>query len=296
MTLIKRIALLSFFSTLCIVTVLMISLYSLRMMNANFNAVIELDVTQAIIGKDIKISLLEMHRAEKSLILSISQEDMRKYNKDFLTAKKHIQDNIINLILVADKENLSNLEAVKTLYNKYVDVYEDIYNLTIQNSNQKAKALLIDGDASNKIKLLDELTVELALTISNELLGINLDPNKKTTASKQQALILLSRIESNTLRSVRDAGRSILLVDSDEIKKMADSSNFFLSQVKLDIKKLRAITEQNKSIKIEQIINVLKDYEEVQSDALRLAILNSNQKQPVFLQLSLKNIFLNQVS
>jgi hypothetical protein len=266
------------------------------MMNANFNAVIELDVTQAIIGKDIKISLLEMHRAEKSLILSISQEDMRKYNKDFLTAKKHIQDNIINLILVADKENLSNLEAVKTLYNKYVDVYEDIYNLTIQNSNQKAKALLIDGDASNKIKLLDELTVELALTISNELLGINLDPNKKTTASKQQALILLSRIESNTLRSVRDAGRSILLVDSDEIKKMADSSNFFLSQVKLDIKKLRAITEQNKSIKIEQIINVLKDYEEVQSDALRLAILNSNQKQPVFLQLSLKNIFLNQVS
>ncbi|TWX72673.1 response regulator [Colwellia sp. C1TZA3] len=281
MTLIKRITLLSFFSMLGIIIILTLGLYSLSVMNDNFNKVIEEDATKAILSKDIKVSLLEMHRAEKNVILSLTQEEMREYNTDFLAAQKDIEKNIVDLTILIDKENLVKLEAIKTLYARYSSIYEDIYNLTKQNSNQKAKALM-SIDARDKIKIVDALTDELALIINEELLAvvanIKTKADTKSIESKQQTLTLISSIESNILKSVRDAGRSILSPDSNEIKKMVERSNFYLSQVQRDTRKLRTITDKDKNTKIDQIISALRTYDQVQSEVLNLAIQNSNRK------------------
>ncbi|TWX49263.1 response regulator [Colwellia hornerae] len=279
MTLVKRISLLNFFSMLGIIIILTLGLFSLSVMNDNFNQVIEKDAAKAILSKDIKANLLEMHRSEKNVILSLTQEDMRGYNNDFLAAQGEIEKNIVDLTIIIDKENLAKLEAIKTFYGRYSNVYEDIYNLTIKNSNQKAKTLL-NVDAINKIEILDTLTDDLALIINNEMLSVvsNSNSNSKVIASKLQALTLISSIESTILKSVRDAGRSILLVDADKIKKVAERSNFSLLQVNRDARKLRAITDKDKNTKIDQIIVALRAYEKVQSEVLNLAIKNTNQK------------------
>jgi signal transduction histidine kinase/DNA-binding response OmpR family regulator/CHASE3 domain sensor protein len=141
MTLIKRVALLNSFSLLSIIIIVVLSLYSLSEMNDNFNKVIEKDATKALLSKDIKVNLLEMHRAEKNLILSLTQKEMRGYNDNFLQAQKEIEKNIVDLRILIDTQNLSKLEAIKTLYDRYSAVYDTIYNLTEQNLIQKATVL-----------------------------------------------------------------------------------------------------------------------------------------------------------
>ncbi|MFT5851859.1 MAG: CheY-like chemotaxis protein [Colwellia sp.] len=276
MTLIKRVALLNFFSMLSIIIIVMLSLYSLSKMNDNFNKVIEEDATKALLSKDIKVNLLEMHRAEKNVILSSTQKEMRSYNNNFLQAQIEVEKNIVDLRALIDSKNLSKLDAINTLYNSYSTVYEDIYNLTTQNSNQKASILLGVG-ARDKLKIVDELAEELALIINKEVLKVVSNSKTNVTESKLQALTLISSIESNLFKSVRDASRSILLLDLDEIKKMAERSNHYLSQVQTETRKLRAITDKDKNTKIDQITIALSEYEKMLSEVLNLAIQNSNQ-------------------
>jgi signal transduction histidine kinase/DNA-binding response OmpR family regulator/CHASE3 domain sensor protein len=160
MTLIKRVALLNFFSMLSIIIIVGLSLYSLSEMNDNFNKVIEKDATKALLSKDIKVNLLEMDRAEKNLILSLTQKEMRGYNDNFLQAQKEIEKNIVDLRILIDTQNLSKLEAIKTLYDRYSTVYDNIYNLTEQNLILKA-TVLSATKSKNYISKARELITEI---------------------------------------------------------------------------------------------------------------------------------------
>ena len=59
---------------------------------------------------------------------------------------------------------------------------------------------------------------------------------------------------------------------------MAERSNHHLLKVQTETKKLRAITDKDKNIKIDQIIIALRAYDKVQSQVMNLTIQNSNQK------------------
>ena len=279
MTLIKRVALLSLTTLVSIITILTFSLSSLSTMNDNFNTVIQRDAAASILSKDIKANLIEMQRAEKNIILALTQEDMQTYNNDFLDAQKAIEKNIVNLRILVENENVPKLERINTLYNKYLNVYHDIYKLTQQNSNQKAKALL-RGDARDKIIIVDALTDQLALVIKDEMLK-EVAQSKidiKVAESKLQALVLISSTESSILKSVRDAGRAILLLTQEDIRKMINRSNAHLEQAKTDAKKLKSVTDTDTNKKIASILVALDVYDSVQSHIFRLTLQNSNQK------------------
>lgn len=141
MTLITRFALLSVLSLLSIIIILVLSLTSLGAMNENFNRVIDKDMTRSLISKDIRANFIEMHRAEKNVILSLTQKEMQDFHLDFLQAQKELEQNIAALRIRITDDNIGTLEAIKTLFIQYVNVYEDIYHLSRLNSNQQATDL-----------------------------------------------------------------------------------------------------------------------------------------------------------
>ena len=165
------------------------------------------------------------------------------------SSKKEIENNIGSLRILIDVENRVKLEAINTLYNKYVSAYEEIYQLQLLNSNQRAKELL-RSDARDKLTLVDTLTDELALIINKEMIE---EVRKQQTdiqliKSKLQALTFISTIESAILKSVRDTGRAILLLTEDDIKQMATRSNQNLTKAQSVANKLRGITDKDKNI------------------------------------------------
>ena len=110
-------------------------------MNENFNHVIDKDMTRSLISKDIRSNFIEMHRAEKNVILSLTQKEMQDFHLDFLQAQKELEQNIAALRIRISDENIGTLEAIQTLFFQYVNVNEDIYHLSRVNSNQQATDL-----------------------------------------------------------------------------------------------------------------------------------------------------------
>ena len=103
--------------------------------------VIDKDMTRSLISKDIRANFIEMHRAEKNVILSLTQKEMQEFHLDFLHAKKALEQNIAALKIRITDENIGTLEAIQILFIQYVNVYEDIYHLSRQNSDQQATNL-----------------------------------------------------------------------------------------------------------------------------------------------------------
>ncbi|WP_293762383.1 response regulator [uncultured Paraglaciecola sp.] len=279
LTLMNRLALIGIFSTIGTFVVLFISVNSLNIMTESFKKVINQDSAKAALSKDIMANFLELDRTEKNLILALTIEEMQKYNRHFLNTKEDIESNMVELKVLIDKENISVLAALKTIYDEYVVVYENIYNLTIQNSSEKARSL-IRGDARNTIKRVDKLTDELALIIHDEILTelSSIDLDRASIEKKTKALILISNIQSAILKSIRDTGHTILLLNESEMSEMAIRSTKHLEQVHVDAQTLRNISDSDKNKQIDKILVELKKYDEVHSKILTLSMENSNQK------------------
>ena len=290
----NRLALLGLFSAIGILLVLFISVNSLNTMNESFKKVINQDSAKVILSKDIKENFLELDRAEKNLILALTTEEMQKYNRNFLGTKRDLESNMFKLKVLIDKENISTLAALKTIYDEYVVVYENIYNLTIQNSNEKAKSLL-RGDARDTIKRVDKLTDELALIIQDEILTelSSIDLDRTSIEKKTKALLLISNIQSTILKSIRDTGRTILLLKENEMTEMARLSTKHLEQVQVDAQILRNISDSDKNKKIDKIMAELKKYDEIHANILNLSMENSNQKALVLSSTKSRNYIFN---
>ena len=283
----KRVALLSVVSLLSIIIILTLSLTSLSVMKENFNDVIDKDTTKSILSKDIKTNLIEMHRSEKNIILALTQKDIELYHLNFLQAQKEIENNIGSLRILIDVKNRVKLEAINTLYNKYVSAYEEIYQLQVLNSNQRVKELL-RTDARDKLKLVNTLTDELALIINKEMIEevAKQQTDIQLIKSKLQELTFISTIESAILKSVRDTGRAILLLTEDDIKQMATRSNQNLAKAQSVANKLRGITDKDKNTIIDNILRALDAYNIVQSKILTLTMQTTHQKA---IEISTKN-------
>jgi methyl-accepting chemotaxis protein len=259
------------------VLVAVYGLYSVYSINSVLNNIVNQDVEKVKLAARVQQNIIEMHRAEKNMILAITQKDMKEYKGNFDQAKSEIEKRIDKLNNLVDDANKKKLKLFKKDYQDYIKSFNKVYELTLENSNQKAKVLLRE-DARDKLlivdKLIDSLRAEIQKDINDEL------EKKKTENSvvkqKLKALELISAIESDMLKSVRDTGRAILLLKDEEIKDMAQRSNKFLRNLYKESEKLKKVTDKNN--KIDKLINQIRQYDEVQTNILNLTMQNSNQK------------------
>lgn len=247
--------------------------------NDSLNRLVDEDAKKVALSARIQQNMLEMHRAEKNIILAITQADMDEYTKNFNDAKKEVQDKTAQLRELVDTANKSILDDFKASYEKFIKISEQVQALTRENSNQKAKDLL-KIDASQKIVVVDKLSNELALTIKNEIekevkKGTN---DSKVIQTKLEAYRLISDLQSNILKSVRDTSTAIILLKDEDIKAMAERSNNFLNSAFDDAKELKKVTDDAKNKIIDEMISAMKEFDTVQTSILELTKRNSNQK------------------
>lgn len=247
--------------------------------NQNLNKIVEQDAEKVKLAARMQQSLLEMHRAEKNLILAITQADMDEYTKNYEDAKKDVEDRRVKLRELVDDVNKAKLDQFRSSYQEFQKVSEEVQALTRENSNQKAKTLL-RTDARDKAVLVDQLTDELREAIKQDINDELKKPktDNKIVRVKLKALELVASLESNILKSVRDAGRAILLLTEKEIRDMADRSNARLKAAYEDARELKKVTDDDKNRKIDRMLTALKNYDATQSEILKLTIRNSNQQ------------------
>lgn len=241
--------------------------------NDSLNSLIDNDAKKVSLSATLEKNLLEMAKAEKNIILATTQEDMDTFAKDFEIARADTDAKLITLRALVTEANKVILDDFKTKYQAYVETYNKVVSYTRENSNVKAKVLL-NGDARKYMLAVDKLTDDLRANIEGEL-SKKLDDNSRV---KLHALALISLIESNILKSVRDAGRSIIETDDEEMNVWVQSSNAFIKNAHANVADLKKITAPDEMDLVNKTEAALAEYDTIQSTILALTLKNSNQR------------------
>jgi methyl-accepting chemotaxis protein len=264
---------------LALIVVAAVSLNSLSSVNDSLNRLVDVDSTKVDLSNKMMLNMLEMQRAEKNMILALTQQEMDEYQKNFDDSKNDLDSQYKKIQNLIDDENKNKLKKFDQKMEAYIQNFNGISTLTRMNSNQKAKELL-RTDARDKILLVDELTDDLASAIRKDIIDELKKDNtsNKVVRQKLDAILLVSDATSNLLKSVRDAGRAILLLTDSEIKEIADRSNKFIKVTYENLIELKKITDTDKNAKIDRALKALENFDKVQTQILTLTMQNSNQK------------------
>lgn len=261
------------------VTIAWLGINGASNINDNLNKIVDEDAQKVKLAARMQQNLLEMHRAEKNMILAMTDDDMNEYSKNYTDAKTEVEERRTQLRELVDDVNKGKLDQFRTAYQDFQKISEEVQSLTRENSNEKAKTLL-RTDARDKLIVVDNLTDELRNVIKDDLDEELKRPDTDNSVIRQKldALTLIASIESNMLKSVRDTGRAVLLLKDKDIKEMADRSNNFLKDLYTDANNLKKITDNDKNAKIDRMLIAINNYDKVQSEILKLTIRNSNQQ------------------
>jgi methyl-accepting chemotaxis protein len=233
-------------------------LTGLSNMKDNVNKIVQEDAKKSDLSNKMIANVIEMHRAEKNIILSHTISQMSEYKKDYNRANSELLDNFKQLKPMMDSDNQPLLDKFKNSMDNYREVFSKIDGYTQDNSNEKAKAIM-RNQARPKVLLVNKSSKKLA-------------KSAKTIQEKQ----LVKSLQLNILKSVKDTFIAISLVEDKEIKKVSQRSLKFLNDALNAAYKIKSISEDKSNIN--KVIYLLEDYKKLQSNVLKLTIKNSNQK------------------
>lgn len=247
--------------------------------NNSLNKIVDEDAAKVRLSARMSQSLIEMHRAEKNMILAADENTMNEYRKEYDNAQTELTDRFNKLKTLVSEANKVALEEFNTSAKEFAKISENVQSLTRENSNEKAKNLL-RTDARDALlkteKIFEELIVEINKEIFEEFKNENI--NTEFLKQKAEALSLVSQTNINMLKSTRDAGIAILNVKDADIKLLVDRSNKFLEDTYKNLEDLKKITDQNKSKLVNDALKSVSDYDKIQTEILNLTTRNSNQK------------------
>lgn len=261
------------------ITIAWIGINGASNINNNLNRIVNEDAAKVRLSARMSQSLLEMHRAEKNMILSSDEKMMDEYRKEYDESKKELDDRTTRIKVLVSDANKVKLEEFTISVNDFTKISDEVQSLTRENSNEKAK-MLLRTDAREQLlvsqKIMDELKILIDKDISEEFK--KQDVNIEILKQKAEALRLISNIDSNMLKSTRDAGVAILSTKDEDIKELSNRSNEFLENANTNLKDLRRVTDENKNSLIDDATKAVEAYHKIQTKILDLTIRNSNQK------------------
>lgn len=241
--------------------------------NDSLNSLVENEAKKVVLSAKIEQNLIEMQRAEKNMILASTIEEMTQFEQNFEKAKAETDIRRVELRKLVSDANKIKMDEIALKIDGYTENFKIIAALTKDNSNVKAKELL-NKEAREKFLNVESLSHELS-TIINKQLDKKLDEKSKKDV---EALRLVSSIEANMIRSIRDAARAILETDEKQMQSWIDSSNKWLATAQKDAQALEEFVSKEDMAIVRKANSAISEYDAIQTKILELTQKNSNQK------------------
>lgn len=234
-------------------------LTGLSNMNDNINQLVDIDSTKMDLSNKMIANLIEMHRAEKNMIIALTEKEMNLYRQSYTEAQQKLDSRTILLRELMDDTN--KLDHFQENLKKYKTVFKKIAEYTFDNSNQKAKALL-RSDARDKILLVHQLSSELHKIVEREF-------DAEIINQKKSNEIVIKIANTNSIMNKF----TIALLSADKIptSNLVKSDMGIVKQsnsvVQLAINlanKLKRSTDKKKHKNIDKMIKSLQDVSKIQ--------------------------------
>lgn len=261
------------------ITIAWLGINGASSINDSLNRIVDEDAAKVRLSARMSQSLLEMHRAEKNMILADNDKSMEEYSKTYENSKKELEERSIKFKELVSDSNKVKFEEFSSYVKEFAKISENVQSLTKENSNEKAKILLKNEarvQLINTQKTINNLKLVLDKELDLELKKEN--PDIQEIKQKFDAIKLSADLDLNLVKSIRDTGAAILATKDEEIKDLSDSSNKFLLDCYKNIESLKNIIDENKSFLVEEAKKSIESYDEIQTNILELTAKNTNQK------------------
>ena len=110
------------------------SIYFLNRMNNNLNAIVEVDAEKIKLANRINRNLVEIHRAEKNMLLSNTKEAIELYANKISTYKNELENWASDLIQLLDLDNKALLDQFFAVYQEFIKINAVIESMVFHES------------------------------------------------------------------------------------------------------------------------------------------------------------------
>ncbi len=155
----KRVSLKVKFSSVVIIFILIalvigaVGLWNLSGMRGQISRIVNISAEKIILATRIQKDLLLISGAEKNMLISEDEAEMKNYGALIAGAEKRIQDTGEKLSGIIDPEEKKKLAMFETAFSRFMSVHTAISGLTMANTNFKA-AQMAANDAGPLITAL----------------------------------------------------------------------------------------------------------------------------------------------
>jgi CheY-like chemotaxis protein/signal transduction histidine kinase/HAMP domain-containing protein len=111
------------------VTISLVGIYFLNNMNTNLNEIVDIQAEKVRLGQQINRNLLEIHRAEKNMLLSSTREDVDLYSTKLSEYKIDLEQRLVQLKGLADEDRLALLNQFEADYQEFLRIDDQVQAL-----------------------------------------------------------------------------------------------------------------------------------------------------------------------
>ncbi|MBF0288728.1 MAG: response regulator [SAR324 cluster bacterium] len=253
------------------------SIWTLGHLDYHLEKVVDRAARKVSLSHRLRNQLLKMHNIEKNLIVSLSIDEMQKLQHQFIEISSVFEKLLVDLQHLAEKTNFEKLRRIQNSYQNYIEIFNEIARLTLENSNQEAKRLMRQ-QINPKFQTIDQLTRTIRLHVQTILLGdlINTPFMRLKPEVQMRLLEQISGVESGVLKAIRTTQQAILALDHQEILQHSQQAEAFLKSIDNQLDQIEKLLPANQEIAaLHQHVN---EYAILQQTLLELTQKNSNQK------------------
>lgn len=135
---------LAFGFTVLVAMTVLLSWNSSRVLEQNFqtyNQLIDFELKKQLDVAELNKSLIELQRAEKNMVLAVAREEMDEYEASIKQNSAQVRETLVHLESLVDSEGGALLNQFEVAYGRFDTIQEQIRKLTLQNANERARAL-----------------------------------------------------------------------------------------------------------------------------------------------------------
>ncbi len=132
------------------------STYFLNRENANLNAIVDQDAEKIKLAARINRNLVEIHRAEKNMLLSSTKEAIERYSSSISGYKNELEDRFAELKKLVDVEDKALLSQFSTNYQEFIRInsyieslvfHEFVLSPNVEHEHSASSPVLLTSEA-----------------------------------------------------------------------------------------------------------------------------------------------------
>ncbi len=250
-----------------------ISMNRLSGMNERINKIVNVSAEKIKIAARINRNVVEIGRAEKNMILAVTQEEMESYASTIEDLEIELEERKQRLEGLASEEGKKALADFDGLFDRYLQVNEQVQELTRQNSNEKAKEIsMAEGRQT-----FEEAAAAITQIIERNNRYITENGSAQIRAAAER-MLLSSGIKINLLEIQRAEKNMILALTQEEMDRYADAIAGYKQALRSNMDGLnRLITAEGRDA-LTQFTGYMEEYLTLHDRVVELTRQNSNSR------------------